>query len=62
MKRFLPLAIVNVFLAKWGNIDCVANLIKKSGKEVRGLVTVVELMELKGKSRFDFPVESMHSI
>ena len=36
--------------------------IMKSGKKVRGVVTVVELMKLNGKSRFNFPVESMLSI
>ena len=59
LKRFSSYAIVDDLLATGGTINCVANLIKKSGKEVRGLVTVVELLELKGKLRFDFPVESM---
>ena len=62
LKRFSSYAIVDDLLATGGTIDCVANLIKKSGKEVCGLVTVVELLELNGKSRFDFPVESIISI
>ena len=59
IKKFNTYAIVDDLLATGGTIDCVANLIRKSGKKVCGLVTVVELMELNGRSRFDFPVESM---
>ena len=62
LKRFSSYAIVDDLLATGGTVDCVANLIKKSGKEISGLVTVVELMELKGRSRFEFPVESMISL
>ena len=59
LKKFNSYAIVDDLLATGGTIECVANLIRKSGKDVCGLVSVVELMELKGRSRFDFPVESM---
>ena len=59
LKRFSSYAIVDDLLATGGTINCVANLIKKSGREICGLVTVVELMELNGRSRFNFPVESM---
>ena len=62
LKRFKSYAIVDDLLATGGTINCVANLIKKSGREVCGLVTVVELMELNAKSRFEFPVESILSI
>ena len=62
LKRFSSYAIVDDLLATGGTIDCVANLIKKSGKNVCGLVTVVELTELNGRSRFDFPVESILAI
>ena len=59
LKKFSSYTIVDDLLATGGTVDCVANLIKKSGKDVSGLVTVVELMELEGRSQFDFPVESM---
>ena len=62
LKRFSSYAIVDDLLATGGTVDCVADLIKKSGKEIIGLVTVVELMEFKGRSRFEFPVESMISL
>tara|TARA_B100001027_G_C16184993_1_gene293305 strand:- start:76 stop:606 length:531 start_codon:yes stop_codon:yes gene_type:complete len=59
LKKFSTYAIVDDLLATGGTVDCVANLIRKSGKNVSGLVTVIELMELDGRSQFDFPVESM---
>ena len=62
LKKFNSYAIVDDLLATGGTIDCVVNLLKKSGKEISGLITVVELTELNGRSRFNFPVESMISI
>ena len=62
LKKFSSYAIVDDLLATGGTLDCVANLVRKSGKKVCGLVTVVELLELKGRGRFDFPVESIVSI
>ena len=59
LKKFNSYVIVDDLLATGGTVDCVANLIRKSGKDVKGLVTVVELMELGGRSRLNFPVESM---
>ena len=59
LKKFNSYVIIDDLLATGGPIECVANLIRKSGKEVIGSVTVVELVELNGRSRFDFPVESM---
>ena len=56
LKKFSSYAIVYDLLATGGTINCIANLIKKSRKEVCGLVTVVELMELKGRSKLNFPV------
>ena len=62
LEKFSSYAIVDDLLATGGTVECVANLIRKSGKDVSGLVTVVELMELGGRSRFDFSVESIISI
>ncbi len=59
LNKFSSYAIVDDLLATGGTVDCVANLIKRSGKDVNGLVTVVELMELGGRSQFNFPVEAM---
>ena len=62
LNKFNSYAIVDDLLATGGTVECVANLVRKSGKEVCGLVTVVELIELDGRSKLDFPVESMVSI
>ena len=59
LKKFSSYAIVDDLLATGGTVECVANLIRKSGKDVCGLVTIVELLELGGRSRLNFPVESM---
>ena len=59
IKKFNSYAIVDDLLATGGTVDCVAKLITRSGKKITGLLTVVELLELSGKSRFDFPVESV---
>ena len=62
LDRFSSYAIVDDLLATGGTIDCVANLLMKSGKQVSGVVTVVELIKLNGRSSFNFPVESMLSL
>ena len=61
LEKFNSYAIVDDLLATGGTVNCVANLIKKSGKDVIGLVTVVELLKLKGRLKFNFPVESIIS-
>ena len=61
LEKFNSYAIVDDLLATGGTINCVANLIKKSGKDVIGLVTVVELLKLNGRLKFNFPVESFIS-
>ena len=62
LKRFSSFAIVDDLLATGGTIKCVDNLIKKSGKKVSGCITVVELLDLKGRNVFDFNVESIIKI
>ena len=59
LEKFNSYVIIDDLLATGGTIECVANLIRKSGKKVIGSITVVELVELHGRYRFDFPVESM---
>ena len=54
--------IVDDLLATGGTVDCVARLIKENSRNVTGLLTVVELTELKGRTKFEFPVESIVKI
>ena len=62
LEKFSSYAIVDDLLATGGTVDCVARLINKGGKKVSGLLTVVELIELNGRLKFDFPVETILSI
>ena len=62
IDRFSSYAIVDDLLATGGTIDCVANILMKSGKKVTGVVTVVELKNLNGRDNFNFPVETMLSL
>ena len=62
ISKFNSYVIVDDLLATGGTVDCVAKLINKSGKKVTGILTVVELKELAGRNRFNFPVNSILSI
>ncbi len=62
LEKFNNFTIVDDLLATGGTVDCVANLVKSKGKKILGLVTVVELINLDGRLKFDFPVESILSI
>jgi adenine phosphoribosyltransferase len=58
LKKFNSFVIVDDLLATGGTVDCVANILSRNDKEILGLLTVVELVTLKGRSKFNFPVES----
>ncbi len=62
IKKFNSYLIIDDILATGGTAQCVANLIYKNGSDVSGLLTVVELIDLDGRSKFDFPVESILKI
>ena len=59
LNKYCSYAIVDDLLATGGTVNCVSTLINNNGKKVSGLITVVELKEINGSSRFDFPVESI---
>ena len=59
LDKFNSFAIVDDLLATGGTVGCVAKLIKSQEKKIMGLLTVVELKKLHGRSKFDFPVESI---
>ena len=62
LSKFSSYAIVDDLLATGGTVKCVGSLVKKCDKRITGLSTVVELKELNGRSKLDFPVESILSI
>ena len=62
LDKFNSYVIIDDLLATGGTADCVAKLIKNSGKDVCGLLTVIELLELEGRSKLDFQVDSVIKI
>jgi len=62
LKKFDTFVIIDDLLATGGTVDCVSRLLQDQKKEVLGLITVVELKELKGRLKLEFPVESMISL
>ena len=62
LEKFNNYVIVDDLLATGGTVDCVAKLVKSEGKKIMGLLTVVELIKLDGRSNFNFPVESILSL
>ena len=59
LNKFSSYVIIDDLLATGGTVECVANMVSKNGKKVKGLLTVIELKNLNGRSKFDFPVESI---
>ena len=62
LEKFNSYAIVDDLLATGGTINCVNKLVRKSGKEVSGCITIIELLELNGRNNLSFPVESILQI
>ena len=62
IEKFSSYAIVDDLLATGGTINCVNRLINNSGKKISGCITVVELLELKGRNKLGIPVESILKI
>ena len=61
LKKFNSFVIIDDLLATGGTVNCVSSLLHDQSKEILGLITVVELIKLKGRLKFDFPVESIIS-
>ena len=59
LQKYNSYAIVDDLLATGGTVNCVSKLLETNQKEVAGLLTVVELRKLGGRSKFNFPVESL---
>ena len=58
LQKYKSYVIVDDLLATGGTVSCVSNLIEDSNKEVKGLLVVVELKKLYGRSKLNFPVQS----
>ena len=62
IEKFNSFVIVDDLLATGGTVNCVSRLLQDQNKEILGLMTVIELKKLKGRSKFDFPVQSIISL
>ena len=58
LKKYNYFSIVDDLIATGGTAKSVSDLLEKEGKKITGLVTVVELNDLKGRNKFKFPVHS----
>ena len=59
LQKYNSFAIIDDLLATGGTVNCVSELLKNNNKKVVGLLVVVELIKLKGRSKMEFPVESI---
>ena len=62
LKKFHSFVIIDDLLATGGTVNCVSKLLQEQKKEILGLITVIELKKLKGRSRLDFPVHATISV
>ncbi len=62
LKKFNSFVIIDDLLATGGTVNCVSRMLQDQSKEILCLITVIELNKLKGRSKFDFPVQSIISI
>tara|TARA_B100000123_G_scaffold197597_1_gene148103 strand:- start:98 stop:490 length:393 start_codon:yes stop_codon:yes gene_type:complete len=58
LEKYNSYTIVDDLLATGGTVNCVSDLLNNNNKKVVGLLVVVELNKLNGRSKFNFPVES----
>tara|TARA_B100001027_G_scaffold190511_1_gene144434 strand:+ start:545 stop:1057 length:513 start_codon:yes stop_codon:yes gene_type:complete len=59
LKRYSSFVIIDDLLATGGTAACVAKLLKKNNRKISGLLTVVELIYLRGREKLEFPVETI---
>ena len=57
--KYNSYSIVDDLIATGGTVESVSNLLKSEGKTITGLLTVVELEKLRGRQKFNFPVDSV---
>ena len=59
LKKYNSFAIIDDLLATGGTVNCVSQLLASNGKKTAGLLVVVELKNLEGRLKFNFPVEAL---
>ena len=58
IKPYKSFVIIDDLLATGGTVECVSKILSSQQKKVTGLNVVIELSELNGSSKFNFPVSS----
>tara|TARA_A100001035_G_C27668317_1_gene447138 strand:+ start:324 stop:875 length:552 start_codon:yes stop_codon:yes gene_type:complete len=58
LNGFNNFAIVDDLLATGGTVNCVSQILIEQQKKILGLSVVVELLDLNGSKKFQFPVSS----
>ena len=58
LDRFNKFVIVDDLIATGGTVECIYKLIKSQNKKILGLSVVIELLALKARGKFDFPIIS----
>ncbi len=58
LDRFNKFVIVDDLIATGGTVECIYKLIKSQNKKILGLSVVIELLALKAREKFDFPIIS----
>ncbi len=58
LQKFNSYAIIDDLLATGGTANCVSKILQNNRKNVMGLLVVVELEKLNGRSSLEFPIES----
>ena len=62
LQKYNSFAIIDDLLATGGTVNCVSEILNNNHKKVEGLLVVVELIQLEGRSKMEFPVESIIKI
>ena len=62
LSKFSSYAIVDDLLATGGTVNCISKILKSVNKEVTGILIVVELMKLGGRSNIEYPINSFVKI
>ena len=58
LQKYNSYAIVDDLLATGGTVNSVSKILKRNNKKVTGLLVVVELKNLNGRSKLNLPIES----
>lgn len=58
IDKYNKYLIVDDLLATGGTVKCVSDILEENNKSVLGLSVVVMLKDLKGESKFNFPVDA----